>query len=108
MQKSTGLHLFRWPMYLVIWVVVFQGNKASPPWQSEQTRDNHPILFQCWASVEDCGSILKQHRVNTLCLLMWRKVYKRSSVGLVFAQRRKQLTDTEPAMGCDAGPTMIR
>ena len=25
------------------------GNKRSPIWQSERTRDNHPILFQCWA-----------------------------------------------------------
>ena len=30
------------------------GDKASPAWQSEQTQDNHPILFQSWASVEDC------------------------------------------------------
>ena len=26
--------------------------------QSQKTRDNHPMLFQCWASVEDCGSTL--------------------------------------------------
>ena len=45
-------------------------NKASPTWQSEQTRDNHPILFQCWSSVEDCGPTLKQHWVNSMCLLM--------------------------------------
>ena len=28
------------------------GDKVSPVWQSEKTQDNHPILFQCWASVE--------------------------------------------------------
>ena len=28
------------------------GDKVSPVWQSEQTLDNHPIMFQCWASVE--------------------------------------------------------
>ena len=28
------------------------GHKTSPVWQSEQTRDNHPILFQCWTSIE--------------------------------------------------------
>ena len=27
-------------------------DKTSPVWQSEQTRDNHPIMFQCWASVK--------------------------------------------------------
>ena len=58
------------PMYCVFWVVAFRGDKASPVWQSEQTRDNHPILFRCWASVEDFGSILEQHWVNIMCLLM--------------------------------------
>ena len=27
------------------------------------------MLFQCWASVEDGGPTLKQHRVNDPCLL---------------------------------------
>ena len=27
------------------------------------------MLFQCWASVEDGGPTLKQHRVNAPCLL---------------------------------------
>ena len=27
------------------------------------------MLFQCWASVEDGGPTLKQHRVNVSCLL---------------------------------------
>ena len=27
------------------------------------------MLFQCWASVEDGGPILKQHWVNASCLL---------------------------------------
>ena len=58
--------------------------------QSEQTLDNHPMLFQCCDSVEGCGSTLKQHLVNAMCLLMcWRKVYSRSSARLVLGQRRR-------------------
>ena len=51
------------------------------------------MLFQCRASVEDCGSTLKQHFVNNTCL---RKVY--SSDGLVLGQRHRRLTGIEPAM----------
>ena len=36
---------------------------------SQQTRDIHPMLFQCWPSVEDDGPTLKQHWVNAPCLL---------------------------------------
>ena len=44
------------------------------------------MLFQCWASVDDCGLTLKQHCVNGMCLLIcWRKVYSRPSVGLVLS-----------------------
>ena len=35
----------------------------------QQTRDNHPMLVQCWASVADGGPTLYQHRVNVSCLL---------------------------------------
>ena len=63
------------------------------------------MLFQCRASVEDCGSTLQQHWVNATCL---RKVYNRPSDGLVLGQRRRRLTGIEPAMGCDAGPTLNR
>ena len=59
------------------------------------------MLFQCRASVEDCGSTLKQLWVNATCL---RKVYSRPSDGLVLGQRRRRLIGIEPAMGCDAGP----
>ena len=52
------------------------------------------MLFQCRVSVEDCGSTLKQHWVNTTCL---REVYSRPSDGLVLSQRRRQLTGIEPA-----------
>ena len=36
---------------------------------SQQTRGVHPMLVQCWASVEDAGPTLKQHRANAPCLL---------------------------------------
>ena len=100
------------PMYRVIWVVAF----LATGWESvtciemsQRTRDNLPMLFYCWASVRDCGSTLKQHQVNAMCLLMhWRKVYSRPSVGLLLGKRRRRFTSIEPAMGCDAGPTLNR
>ena len=63
------------------------------------------MLFQCRASVEDCGSTLKQHWVNDTCL---RDVYSRPSDGLVLGQRRRRLTGIELAMGYDAGPKLKR
>ena len=57
------------------------------------------------------SSTLKQQWVNGLCLLMClRKVqaYSRPSVVLVAGQHRRRLTVIEPAMGCDAGPTLNR
>ena len=54
---------------------------------SPQTRDNHLMLFQCWASVEGCSSTLKQNWVNGMCLLMFLDVI-------------------EPALGCNAVPTL--
>ena len=63
------------------------------------------MLFQCRARVEDCGATLKQHWLNATCL---RKVYSRPSEGLVLGQRCGRLIGIEPAMGCDAGPTLNR
>ena len=37
----------------------------------QRTRGIHPMLFHCWASVEDGGPTLKQQGVNALCLLGW-------------------------------------
>ena len=37
-----------------------------------------------------------------------RKVYNRPGDRLVLGQRRRQLTGIEPAMGCNAGPTLNR
>ena len=63
------------------------------------------MLFQWRASVEDCGSTLKQHWLNATCL---RKVYNRLSDRLGLGQRFRRLTGIEPAMGCNAGPTLNR
>ena len=80
---------------------------VTPTWQcsSQKTRYNQSMQFQCQASVEDCGSTLKQHWVNVTCL---RKVISRPSDGLVLGQRRGRLPGIEPAMGCDAGQTLNR
>ena len=37
-----------------------------------------------------------------------RKVYNRPCDRLVLGQRRRRLTGIEPAMGCNAGPTLNR
>ena len=63
------------------------------------------MLFQFRASVEDCGSTLKQHWVKVTSV---RKVSSRPSDRLVLGQRRRRLTAIKPAMGCDAGPTLNR
>ena len=39
---------------------------------------------------------------------VWVKVYIIPSVELVLRQRRRRLAGIEPAMGCDAGPTLNR
>ena len=48
----------------------------------QQTRGIHPMLFQCWASVEDGGPSLKQHWVNSpylqgSCSLITGVLYER-------------------------------
>ena len=61
-SQTVAQHYFTiGPMYCVIREVVFRGIRVLPVWQTEQTRDNHPILFQCWASVEyDCQALNHQ------------------------------------------------
>ena len=73
--------------------------------KQSETWYNHPVLFQCQASVEYCGSTLKQRWVNATCL---HKAYTRPSDELVLGQRRRCLASIEPAMDCDAGPTSNR
>ena len=68
-------------------------------------QQSEKITQCCRTSVEHCGSTLKQHWVNATCLC---KVYSRPIDGLVLGQRRIRPTGIEPAMGCDAGPTLNR
>ena len=101
-------HISIEPMYRVIWCFWRRNAKRHHPayslaCRSHKTRYNHPRLFQCRASVEDCRSTLKQHWMNATCL---RKVYSRPSDGLVLGQRRIWLTSIDQTMGCDAGPTL--
>ena len=48
-------------------------------------------------------STLKQHWLNATCL---RNVYNRPGDRLVLGQHRRRLTSIEPALGCNAGPTL--
>ena len=55
---------------------------CSPRWAvkcsliiSQQTRDIHPLLYQCWPTVFDAGPTLKQHWVNVPCLLGWPVIH---------------------------------
>ena len=86
------------------------GQKASPAYSNVSVPANtgkSPNAVLMWASFEYCGSTLKQHRVNAMCLLMlWRKVYSRPSVRLALGQPRRRLTGIKSVMGCDACPTM--
>ena len=41
----------------------------SCPVCTQQKRGNQPMPFQCWPTVFDAGPTLKQHRVNSPCLL---------------------------------------
>ena len=41
---------------------------------TQQTRGVDPMVFKCWADVEDGGQTLKQHWVHALCPLGWHLV----------------------------------
>ena len=94
------------PMYCIIWCFWLQDGKRHQ--HNAAVSKHHTITQYCfkeWASVEYCGSTLKQHWVIATSL---RKVYSRLSDGLVLGQPRRRLTGIEPAMGCDADPTLNR
>ena len=57
------------------------------------------MLYQGRASVEDCGSTLKQNRVDATYL---RKVYSTPSDELVLVQRRRSI-ECMLASTCDGG-----
>ena len=64
----------------------------------------HSVFTQCCrASVEDCGSTLKQHWVNAMCL---HKVYSRHSDELMLGQRRRRLTSIESSNGLQRWPNI--
>ena len=54
-----------------LWPCVYRLKKIS-----QQTRDIHPMLFQCWATVFKSGPTLKQHWVNALCLLGYQTEHR--------------------------------
>ena len=66
---------------------------------SQQTRDIHPMLFQCWPIVFDAGPTLKQHWVNAPCYLGFHPANSGSSsiAGLLLSQRRRPWPNTNPA-----------
>ena len=104
-QTVTQHYISIGPMHRVIW---FSGAeiKASPGACSSQKKlYNCSMLFQFRASVEDCGSTMKQHWVNAQFLC---KVYSRPSDGLVLGESCRRLTCNKPAMGCDASPSLNR
>ena len=80
-------------MYRVIWCFWRRDGKRHP----HTAVRKQCTITQCCINV---GPVLKLH-----CL---RKVYSRPSDGLVLGQLRRRLTGIEPAMGCDAGPTLNR
>ena len=68
----------------------------------------HSTITQCGfndGTASNTASTLKQHWLYATCL---RKVYNRPGNILVLGKRHSQLTDIEPAMGCNAGPTLNR
>ena len=59
--------------------------------------------LRCWANIE---TVLGEwHLFAETCS---RYVYIRRNVGVVLGQRRRRFAGIEPAMGCDADPTLNR
>ena len=94
-QTGPALHQ-HWLNVSCYLVFPAPGFERSPAECSSQKKKyNHPMIFQWRASVEDCGSTLKQYCLNPTCL---RKVYNRPGDRLVLSQRRRCLPGIEPAM----------
>ena len=60
-------------------------------------RDIHPMLFQCWASVEDGGPTLKQHWVNSPCLQGQERIVQVSACTML-GQRLRRWVNNEPTV----------
>ena len=80
-----------------------RGGEHSPILSvAQQTRGIRPMLFQCWSSIEDAGLTLKQHWVNSPCLLGCCVAHNMTtscpnttgltSIGSMPGQRRRQRT----------------
>ena len=65
-SQTVAQHCFTiGPMYRVIQVVAFGIMRHPYVSESEETQDNHPVLFQYWASVEfDCPALHQQWAVT--------------------------------------------
>ena len=82
---STFLHRLRcWTIvkstFNVYWLFDHQTT-------TQQARDIHSMLFQCWASIENGWSTLKQHCVTVVCLLgseFLLYIYSGNVVGDIF------------------------
>ena len=71
---------------------------SSVTWRvnNHLTRGIDPMLFSCWADVENGGPTLEQHRVNASCLVGTRRS---PNVVVVFGQRRRRWTGTDSSIG---------
>ena len=88
----------------------------------QKTWGNHLMLFQCWASIEDGGPTLKQHWVNSPCLLgrhlpgwsrnqkfiawkpPWMMTFPASmrhwpNIGLLLGQSHRRWANSKPMLG---------
>ena len=58
------------------------------------------MLGYCWASVEDDGPTLNQHRISVLCLLGLLNQYTHRHInGLMLAQRHRRMANVETTLG---------
>ena len=64
----------------------------------QQTRNNHPMIFQCLPSVEDVGPTLGEWHVSAGVLQI--SIQQNHSFEVVLGQRRRRFVGIETAMGC--------
>ena len=67
-QNDSNCLLFKWAA-TAFWL-------CTPGFNRVQMRGVHPMLFQCWASIEDGGPTLKQHWVRVSCVLGHQSLFK--------------------------------
>ena len=67
-----GVTMIKVSSFLLQWIAAPQWQEAKAIDQlyvTQQTRDIHPMLVQCWYTVYDVDPTLSQLWVNNLCLL---------------------------------------